>query len=630
MASGGMVRCYEQQPTVAATTPCMTTNRPEYYYVYVAESEFSNVGYWILLEPDKTLSLVALRNYFATCFGIKYKFVNAGNEVETRYIRYHNGFFRFPAGLDMNNTRFVAYYYNDKDDVNAFMEMAEANDDGTGTLPVLEFKDTPAGGQLQVQQQQVPTHNDSTFLGRTAMFDMDKVLSHGAQSTPNKVLPGGYVSSTSDVILQEKTLEVITVHDSQSMLMLQNTLPPPPPGPPQHQAPAKLQQQQQQQPMEVPPVVTGVKAKLGPSVSSTSDVLKAGNRIRRSTTPRSSKRPRDNDSSGFQREKSSVMVKPEVVPKGKNMLDRYQQRRPPPEDVTEKTPLKITLKTRGHQTERNAKILKIEDEKGRTTALLTKRKWGGKPAPSNQTNKKRRYEPEERYEPEPRYDKRRRYDTNNNQYYHQPQEARTSPIYDDYYRTLNVLLVGFNTTAPAVQETSDYFTEFGIVQNLHLYTLENRHNAPEYYAFMTIRTDDAVSLFSDRHLYNGTAIYAIRVDGDRLPSRVSCKICGYQGINVGYLHYHLEGYPHQTQLQKRLDSLAGTVPNVFRDSYYRLTYDEVYVQFPNDAIQELVRNDPWKRTRTTYTTSGGSGGGGTDYAAGPSNRYYSTERERYY
>lgn len=619
-----------------ANASCMTTNRPEYYYVYVAESEFSNVGYWILLEPDKTLSLVALRNYFVTCFGIKYKFVNAGNEVETRYIRYHNGFFRFPAGLDMNNTRFVAYYYNDKDDVNAFMEMAEANDDGTGTLPALEFKDKPVGGQLQVQQvqQQQPMHNDSTFLGRTAMFEMDKVLSCGAQSTPNKGLPGGYVSSTSDVILQEKTLEVITVHDSQSMMMMQNTLPPPPPGPPQHQTSAKVQQQ----PKEIPPVVTGVKAKLGPSVSSTSDVVKGGHR--RSTTPRSTKRTRDNDSSGFQREKSSVMIKPQVVPKNKNMLNRYQQRRPPPEDVTEKTPLKITLKTRGHQTERNAKILKIEDEKGRTTALLTKRKWGGKPAPSNHNTNKRRYEPEpeERYEPEPRYEKRRRYDTNtnNNQYYHQPQEPRTSPIYEDYYRTLNVLLVGFNTTAPAVQETSDYFTEFGIVQNLHLYTLENRHNTPEYYAFMTIRTDDAVSLFSDRHLYNGTVIYAIRVDADRLPSRVSCKVCGYQGINVGYLHYHLEGYPHQTQLQKRLDSLAGTVPNVYRDSYYRTTYDEVYVQFPNDAIQELVRNDHWKRTTTTtrtttgYSSSGGGGGGTTTYAAGPSNRYYSTERERYY
>lgn len=466
------------------------------------------------------------------------------------------------------------------------------------------------------------------------MFEMDKVLSCGAQSTPNKALPGGYVSSTSDVILQEKTLEVITVHDSQSMVMMQNTLPPPPPGPPQHQTSAKVQQQQQQ-PKEIPPVVTGVKAKLGPSVSSTSDVVKAGNRINRNTAPRSTKRARDNDSSGFQREKSSVMVKPEVVPKSKNMLSRYQQRRPPPEDVSEKAPLKITLKTRGHQTERNAKILKIEDEKGRTTALLTKRKWGGKPAPSNQTNK-RRYEPEpeERYEPEQRYDKRRRYDTNNNnnhkQYYHQPQDPRNSPIYEDYYRTLNVLLVGFNTTAPAVQETSDYFSEFGIVQNLHLYTLENRHNTPEYYAFMTIRTDDAVSLFSDRHLYNGTVIYAIRVDGDRLPSRVSCKVCGYQGINVGYLHYHLEGYPHQTQLQKRLDSLAGTVPNVFRDSYYRTSYDEVYVQFPNDAIQELVRNDHWKRTTRATAPYSSSGGSGATYAAGPSNRYYSTERERYY
>ncbi|KAL1397555.1 hypothetical protein pipiens_009671 [Culex pipiens pipiens] len=605
------VRGYEQQQQLVAAPTCMT-NRPEYYYVYVAESEFSNVGYWILLEPDKTLSLVSLRGYFATCFGIKYKFVNAINEVETRYIRYHNGFFRFPPGLDMNNTRFVAYYYNDKDDVNAFMEMAEANDDGSGTLPVLEFKEQPAAVNLQQQPQQLQTHNDSTFLGRTALnFEMDKVLVHGAQSTPNKPLPGGYVSSTSDVILQEKTIEVISVHDSQSML----NPPPPPPGPPQHQTP-KVQPKAE----PVAPIVTGVKAKLGPSVSSTSDVVRAEQRFSRT------KRDRDNDSSGFQREKSSVMIKPQVAPKSKNMLNRYQQqRRTQPEDVSEKTPLKITLQTRGHQTERNAKILKIEDEKGRTTALLTKRKWGGKPGPSSTAGQanKRRYEPEqeqERHEPE-RYEKRRRYNTNHQQYYHQP-EVKTSPVYDDYYRTLNVLLVGFNTTAPAIQETTTYFSEFGVVQDLHLYTLDNRHNTAEYYAFMTIRTDDAVSLFSDRHLYNGTVIYAIRVDGDRLPSRLNCKVCGYYGINVGYLHYHLEGYPHQTQLQKRLDSLATTVPNIYRDSYYRITHDEVYVQYPNDAIQELVRNnnDYMKRPRTTNAAPGPSN----------NNRYYSTERERYY
>lgn len=598
------VCCYDQQQPVA--TNCMT-NRPEYFYVYVAESELSeNVGYWILLEPDKTLSLVSLRSYFATCFGIKYKFVNASNEVETRYIRYHNGFFRFPPGLDMNNTRFVAYYYNDKDDVNAFMAMAEANDDGTGTLPVLKFKEHPVANL----QQQVQTQNDSTLLGRTAMnFEMEKVLVHGAQSTPNKSFPGGYVSSSSDVILQEKTVEVISVHDSQSLVVLNP--PPPPPGPPQHQTPKV-------KPKEPATVVTGVKAKLGPSVTSTSDVIKTGNRINRNTAVRS-KRDCGNSSNGFQREKSSVMIKPEVVPKSKNMLNRYQQRRTPPENVSEKTPLKITLKTRGHQTERNAKILKIEDEKGRTTALLTKRKWGGKPGPSSSGYaNKRRYEPEP--EPEQRYEKRRRYDTNHQQYYHQS-EVKTSPVYDDYYRTLNVLLVGFNTTAPAIQETTTYFSEFGVVQDLHLYTLDNRQNNPEYYAFMTIRTDDAISLFSDRHLYNGTVIYAIRVDGDRLPSRLSCKVCGYHGINVGYLHYHLEGYPHQSQLQKRLDSMAGSAPNVYRDSYYRTTHDEVYVQYPNDAIQEMVRNnDYWKRTRTATSTS----------VAGPSNRYYSTERERYY
>lgn len=606
------VRCYEQQHQAGMPS------RPqvEYFYVYVAESEFLNTGNWILLEPDKSLSLVSLRGYYATCFGIKYKFINAGNVVETRYIRYHNGYFRFPAGLDMNNTRFVAYYYNDKDDVNAFMEMAEANDDGTGTLPALEFKD-----HQPVQQQLQQVHNDSTFLGRTAMnFEMEKVLVHGAQSTPNKSMPGGYVSSTSDVILQEKTMEVISVHDSRSMVVT-NPPPPPPPGPPQHQAP-KMQQPKEVPIVPAPPVLTGVKAKLGPSVSSTSDVVKGGHRTARGG-PRNKRDNYDNDSSGFQREKSSVMIKPEVVPKSKNMLNRYQQRRAPPEDVSEKTPLKITLNTRGNHTERNAKILKIEDEKGRTTALLTKRKWGGKPAAPARNNNKRRYEPEpeEPYETG-QYEKRRRYETTHNQqYYHHQQEARTSPVYDDYYRTLNVLLVGFNTTAPDIHETTTYFSEFGTVQDLHLYSLDNRHNHAEFYAFMTIRTDNAVSLFSDRHLYNGTVIYAIRVDGDRLPSRLTCKVCGYQGINVGYLHYHLEGFPHQSQLQKRLDALAVTVPNVYRDSYYRTSRDEVYVQYPNDAIQELVRNDYWKRTRPTTTYSS---------AAAPANRYYSTERERYY
>lgn len=79
----------------------------EYFYVYVAEAEFSTVGYWIQLEPDKSLSLEALRGYFQTCFGIKYKVVApASGNAEVRYIRYHNGYFRFPSGLDLNNTRF--------------------------------------------------------------------------------------------------------------------------------------------------------------------------------------------------------------------------------------------------------------------------------------------------------------------------------------------------------------------------------------------------------------------------------------------------------------------------------------------------------------------------------------------
>lgn len=593
----------------------------EYFYVYVSESEISKVGHWIVLEPDKTLSLENLRHHYATCFGIKYKCLNVRNEIETRYIRYHNGFFRFPPGLDLNNTRFVAYYFTDAEDVQAFMDMAEANDNGVGTVPVLEFK-----------TRLIPESNNSTILGQTATnFDMEQILLRGAQSTPksdpNKLSALENVSSTSDVILNEPTVEVISVHNSQSAIQ---RLPPPPPGPPTSQTPTPVKE------INNPPIAvpgpSGVKVKqLGPSVSSTSDVEPEKNM---SSEKNKHKPITFNDSSGFRREHSSVMVKVNVAPKAKNMLHRYQSTRPRPQNVNEKTPLKITLKrrpkqeevtdraplkitleTRGRQTQRDMKILKIEDEKGRTTALLTKKKWAGK---SNVEGQKRRSEPDEEFGPE-RY-KRRRYETHQQQYYHQ---TESKPVYDEYYyRTLNVLLVGFHTNAPVIHETTTYFSEFGVVTNLQLYTMDNRHNLPEYYAYMKIRTDDAISLFSDRHLYNGTIIYAVRVDGTSLPSRLSCKVCGYQGINVGYLHYHFEGQYHQFHLQKRLESLSGTVANVYRDSYYRITYDELYVQYPNNTIQELVRNDYWKRPRNPSTYSSA--------VVAPTNRYYNNERERYY
>lgn len=203
----------------------------EYFYVYVAESELSNIGNWILLEPDKTLSLKNLREYYSTCFGIKHKLLNAKNEMEVRYIRYHNGYFRFPPGLDLNNTRFVAYYYSDLDDIRAFMEMAEANDKDQARvgMPVT----TLATSQPPPQPE---GYNDTTLMGRTSVFEMDSILRSGAQSTPvkgsiSRQMPTTEnVSSTSDVILNEPPVEVISVQDSQDTLRL--SLPPPPPGPP--------------------------------------------------------------------------------------------------------------------------------------------------------------------------------------------------------------------------------------------------------------------------------------------------------------------------------------------------------------------------------------------------------------
>ncbi|XP_058825972.1 uncharacterized protein LOC131685956 [Topomyia yanbarensis] len=540
----------------------------EYFYVYVAESDYFNVGYWIALEPDKTLSLENLRGYYSTCFGIKYKFVNAKNKVETKYIRYHNGYFRFPAGLDMNNTRFVAYYYNDVDDVNAFMEMAEASDNVAGMVPTLELRNPP-----------VPENNDSTFLGRTVNnFDMANVLQRGAQSTP-KVVPAKAtllenVSSTSDVILNEKTIEVISVRDSDSLLQR----PPPPPGPPHnHATTPKTVVDVADKPK---PSVSGIKAKLGPSVSSTSDL---GNTkgVKRDPGIKHARITID-DSSGFRRENRSVMVRVDATPVNRNMLNRYQRTREQPQDVNEKTPLKITLKRRGRHIQRDAKILKIEDEKGRTTALLTKRKWAGTAA-ATETHK-RRFETDDGLNAE-RYDKRRKYEAQSQQLYHQP------AIFEHYRRqteTLNILLVGFRTNPPIIGETRSYFAEFGEVLNLQLYTMPNRQNATEYYALMKIRTREAVSLFADRHLYNGTAIYAIRLDGNRVPARVNCKICSYQGLNVAYLNYHMEGQFHQIQLQKRLDSYTGYMGDPYRDSYYRITAEILYVQLPNDAVQEMV------------------------------------------
>lgn len=536
----------------------------EYFYVYVAELEFSTVGYWIQLEPDKSLSLESLRGFFPTCFGIKHKIVNASNGIEVRYIRYHNGYFRFPPGLDLNNTRFVAYYYSDVDDIKAFMEMVDSNDDvggDAGEMPRLALQ-TP-----QLPAEGVNNH-DSTLLGRTMdIFHMDSILRRGAQSTPvkgssNRQMPPlrENVSSTSDVILNEPTVEVITIKDTQSTL--QFSFPPPPPGPPN---PAMVKENPVQ---PTPSTSSGIRAKLGPSVSSTSDEKrKNAERVKH-------ERITINDSSGYQRERSSVMVAVNTVPKSRNMLDRYQQTRPAPQDVNTKTPLKVTFKGRGRQVQRNRKILKIEDDKGRTTALLTKKKWSDTAEPRGQ---KRRSESGD--ELEERYEKRRRYE-NQYQTYKKP-ETKPFPTYGNDLLELNVLLVGFLNQRPIDHETIKYFSDFGIVTNLQVSAQENRHSATEYYAFMKIRTNDALSVFSDRHLYNGTIIYAIRVDGTRPPLRLTCKLCGYYGLNVGYLHYHVEGQCHQHHLTKRLEAQAAEMGHkVYLDSYYRITSDELYVQYP--------------------------------------------------
>ncbi|XP_021708274.1 uncharacterized protein LOC110678927 [Aedes aegypti] len=609
---------YDSQQSSSGTTMPMTTHyhpqqqqqvhhraEVEYFYVYVAESELSNVGNWILLEPDKTLSLKNLREYYSTCFGIKHKLLNAKNEMEVRYIRYHNGYFRFPPGLDLNNTRFVAYYYSDLDDIRAFMEMAEANDKDQARvgMPVT----TLATSQPPPQPE---GHNDTTLMGRTSVFEMDSILRSGAQSTPvkgsiSRQMPTTEnVSSTSDVILNEPPVEVISVQDSQDTLRL--SLPPPPPGPPK----PVTKDNHNLKPC-VPstnPAPSGIRAKLGPSVSSTSEVKQ----IKPLERPKH-ERITINDSSGFQRDRSSVMVKVNTAPKSRNMLDRYQQNRPAPEDVNSKTPLKVTLKTRGRQVQPHKEILKIEDARGRTTALLTKKKWSAKPEVGHQ---KRRSEPDD--EPDDRHQKRRRYD-------HQYQNyQQVDPKPSSSHRVLNVLLVGFHDQAPVIHETTSYFSEFGTVTNFQLYTQENRFNVPEYYAYMEIRAGDSISLFSDRHVYNGTIIYAIRVDGSQLPSRLTCRVCGYYGLNVAHLAYHVEGQYHQQTLRKRLQSQATTHgQHVYLDSYYRITYDELYVQYPTNPVQEMVRNDYWKRSYQPATHSSD--------AAGSGKRYYTTsDKERFY
>ncbi|XP_062561267.1 uncharacterized protein LOC134225320 [Armigeres subalbatus] len=597
--SPGNLAIMSQQQYLSAQQPRTDV---EYFYAYVAESELSNVGHWILLEPDKTLSLKNLREFYSTCFGIKHKVVNGSNDPEVRYIRYHNGYFRFPPGLDLNNTRFVAFYYNDVGDIKAFMEMAEANDTERSkrTLPV-----------ASANACQLPpdcNNNDITLMGRTSVFDMDSILRSGAQSTPVKgsssrqIPTMENVSSTSDVILNEPPIEVITIQDSQDTF--RHTLPPPPSGPPKSLMPVN------EHPVQPPAsTATGIRAKLGPSVSSTSDEKQIKN-----------ERPKHeritiNDSSGFQRGRSSVMVKVNVAAKSKNMFDRYQQSRPPPENVNAKTPLKVTLKNRGRQIQPK-KFMKIEDARGRTTALLTKKKWSENP---KNNNYKRRSDPDEAVDD--RLQKRRRYDNQYNNY--QQPETKHNPSYGLDNRGLHVLLVGFHDQAPVVHETTNYFSEFGTVTNFQLYTHANRWSVSEYYAYMEIRANDAVSLFSDRHIYNGAIIYAIRVDGARLPPRLTCRTCGYYGLNLAYLAYHVEGQYHQQNLRKRLEAQAADHgQHVFLDSYYRITQDELYVQHPTDHVQEIVRNEYWKRSYqpATYSETGGSG-----------KRYYTTaERERFY
>lgn len=585
--------------------------KAEYFYVYVAELEFSTVGYWMQLEPDKSLSLDSLRGYFPTCFGIKHKVANASNGFDVRYIRYHNGYFRFPPGMDLNNTRFVAYYYTDVDDIKAFMEMVESNDDDAGDVKEMST--------LALETPRLPSemgiNEDSTLLGRTMdIFHMDSILRRGAQSTPvkgssNRQMPPvrENVSSTSDVILNEPPVEVITIKDTQSTL--QFSFPPPPPGPPN----APVVKENPVKP--TPSTSSGIRAKLGPSVSSTSD--------EKWTNAEQVKHQRItiNDSSGYKRERSSVMVAVKTIPKARNMLNRYQHTRPSPEDVNTKTPLKVTFKGRGRQVQRNRKILKIEDDRGRTTALLTKKKWTANPV--EQRGQKRRSESGD--ELDDRYEKRRRYE---NQYpnYSKP-ETKPFRAYNNDHLEVNVLLVGFHNRRPIEHETVKYFSDFGIVTNIQVSSQENRHSPAEYYAFMKIRTNDALSVFSDRHIYNGTIIYAIRVDGTRPPLKLTCKLCGYYGLNVGYLHYHVEGQCHQHHLMKRLESRAvESGQKVYLDSYYRITFDELYVQYPANNVQDMVRHDYWKRCYQSATYSAGTDAR-TDYR----NYYGSADnRERYY
>lgn len=569
----------------------------EYYYVYVSESEVSNIGHWIVLEPDKTLSLQNLRSHYATCFGIKYRVCSANNNVETKYIPYHNGFYRFPPGLDLNKIRFIAYYYTDSADVQAFMDMTEkVSEYGNTTIPLL----------LKNNE----TQNDSTLLGQTALnFEMEAVLLKGAQSTPKNgpdYRPMENVSSTSDVILNEVPPEIITVDESVAEVPF-----PPPPAPPQPTQPPSNTNENE---------LNSVKP--GPSVSSTSDIK----RERNSESGKRSQRKKGitDDSNELQNQRSTVTVKCSAPTKNR----RYQSARSCPVPVGKKTPVKMSMKSRGKQdSERipfkitvgargrqgrnDSKILRIEDERGRTTALLTKKKWAGF-APEDGGSKRRS---EDECREIDRY-KRRRHETHRPYY----QERIPTKLHDDFYaRSFYVLLVGFQSRFPSTHEVTRYFSEFGIVENLELYTMESRSYPTEYYGFMKITSSDVMSLFSSRHLYNGTAIYAIRIDGNRLPSRISCKVCGHQGLNVSYVHYHLEGQYHQFHLQKRLDSLAANTANVYDQSYYRITYDEIYVQYPSEAVQDLIRSDYWKRDRI-YSNA----------VMAPNSRYYSTERERYY
>lgn len=456
----------------------------EYFYVYVAELECSSRGYWIQLEPDKTLRLERLRGYFPTCFGIKYKLVNTSNEFEFRYIRYYNGHFLFPPALDFNNTRFVAYYYNDLEDIKAFMDMLDSNDD------VENVEEMPT---MTLQTSQLPSDGNNS----------------GDSTALQLSLPAPPVTPANLAMVREKT--------------------------------------------------SNIKSILEPGASD--ENIKYIGRVKR-------ERITIKDSSGYKRERSSVLVAVKTIPKSRNMLDRYQKTRPSPKHVHTKTPLTVTFKGHGRQVHRN-KILKIEDRKGRTTALITKKKWTEDD------------EFEERSHYEDRY-----------QNYLMPEKKPFIAFENDL--EVNVLLVGFFNQRPIEHETMKYFSDFGVVANIQVLAQENRYSATEYYAFMKIRTNDVISVFSDRHLYNGTIIYAIRVDGPRAPLKLTCNLCGYYGLNVGFLHYHVEGQCHQHNLQKRLESRSTDLGHkVFLDSYYRISSDELCVQYPENNVQDMVRHNCW-------------------------------------